>query len=146
MNQATSTSKAPWHFRVVCVTAVIWNGFGAYDWLMSLQGADYYLANGFNEAQAAYQTGLPVWMQMAWSVGVWTAVLGTILLISRRRQAFPVFVVSLAGALASLVYQNLLTDGAAVLGPMVAMSWVIVAACAFLTWYAWKMTKQGLLR
>lgn len=144
MTQAAPTS-APKLFWAVCAFAVLFNGFGVYDWFMSLRGADYYRAAGLTEAQVAYQIGLPAWMQSVWSVGVWMAALGTVLLTVRRKQAFPVFLLALACAVISLAYQTLLSPGLAVMGPMVGMAVIIVAICGFLAWYAWRMAGRGVL-
>jgi hypothetical protein len=58
-----------------------------------------------------------------------------------------VFVASLAAYVISLVYYYLLSNGAQVYGQqMIMLNVVILAACLFFAWYAWRMTKQGVLR
>jgi hypothetical protein len=83
-------------------------------------------------------------MHAVWAIGVWGSVAGSILLLLRSRWAFHAFVLSLLGAIGSVLYT------AVSLGPSegmaLAMPLVIVAACLFFAWYARLMTKRGVLR
>ena len=147
MTEAIDTGRpaAPWHFWLVTLIALLWNGFGGYDYTMShLQGETYYRAMGMTEAQIAYMATYPVWMHAVWATGVWGSVLGSILFVARSRWAFHAFALSTLGAAGALAY-NLLAPGAAALMSPV-MPCVIVAICIFFTWYAWTMTKRGVLR
>jgi hypothetical protein len=150
MTDATAkpSQAAPWHLWLVAIVGVFWNGFGGYDYTMTKTGGDEYLrAFGMTEAQIAYFNDMPAWMTAAWAIGVWGAVLGTILLLLRSKWAFPVFVISFAAFLASLIYQYALTNAGEIMGAQSAiMSAVITAGCVFFIWYAWAMTKRGVLR
>lgn len=146
--QDAPLARTPWHFWVVSVVAVLWNSFGGYDYAMSqFQGDAYYHQMHMTEAQIAYMHTFPVWMIAVWATGVWGAVLGSVLLIARSKFAVPVFVVSLAGFLISLIYAYLLSDGAMVMGQSgKIMNLVILAGCLFFVWYARLMAKRGVLR
>src|SRR6187431_420661 len=99
MTTATDTARvgAPWHFWLVAVIALCWNGFGGFDYTMShLQGETYYRAAGMTEAQIAYMDTYPYWMHAVWATGVWGSVVGSMLLLMRLRWAFHAFVVSIA--------------------------------------------------
>lgn len=141
-------ASAPWHYWVVVVVAVLWNGFGGYDFVMSNVDGDAYMRGmGMTDAQIAYFHGMPPWMIADWAVGVWGAVLGSILLIFRSKWALWAFVASLIGMLGSWVYTHVLTDGGEIMGQQaLVMSGIITAACVFFVWYAWLMTKRGVLR
>jgi hypothetical protein len=80
------------------------------------------------------------------SSGVWGAVLGTVLLLLRRKWALHVFVGSSAAFLMSLVYTYLLSNGGEVMADGAIMSAVITAGCIFFIGYAWMMAKRGVLR
>ncbi|MBN9319799.1 MAG: hypothetical protein BGN86_16670 [Caulobacterales bacterium 68-7] len=139
---AAPTSKTPWHFWLVGVLALLWNGFGAYDFTMSfVKGDAYYRSMGMTETAIAYMHAMPTWMYVVWVVGVWGAVLGTILLLARRKLATLLFAASLAGAAISAAYQYLTAPEGP--GPMPA---VIVVIAAFLFWYAGRLSKKGVLR
>ena len=86
------TTRTPWHLWLVGVLSLLWNGFGAYDFIMSTtQGESYWRASGMSQAMIDYYNAMPGWMYAPWIVGVWGAVLGSILLLMRRRLAAPVF-------------------------------------------------------
>ncbi|HEX5263925.1 MAG TPA: hypothetical protein VFW13_10390 [Phenylobacterium sp.] len=146
MTATTDTSRStPWHFWVVVVIAVLWNGFGGYDYTMShLQGETYYRLMHMTDAQIAYMATYPVWMHAVWAIGVWGSVAGSILLLLRSRWAFHAFVLSLLGAIGSVLYTAVSLGAPG--GMALAMPLVIVAACLFFAWYAWLMTKRGVLR
>ncbi len=157
----TDAMKAttPWHLWVVGVIAVLWNAYGGYDYTMSMtQGATYMATAGMTPDQITYYDGMPAWMTAVWALGVWGGVLGSLLLLLRNKLAFPVFAVSFAAFLTSLLYVYGLSDGGKVMGFMmqdgvkvassmiIIMNVVIAAGCAFFTWYAWTMSKKGVLR
>jgi len=155
----TRSLKAPWHLWVVGGIAALWNAYGGYDYTMSMtQGATYMATAGMTPEQIAYYDAMPVWMTAVWAIGVWGGVLGSILLLLRGKLAFPVFAVSFAAFLTSLLYVHGLSDGGKVMGFMmqdgvkvassmiVIVNIVIAAGCAFFTGYAWMMTGKGVLR
>lgn len=146
----TDTMKAavPWHLWVVGVLTLLWNGYGAYDFVMSVtQGEAYWRASGMTDAMIAYFNAMPSWMYGPWVAGVWGAVAGSILLLLRSRFAVHAFVLSLLGALGNLIYglMNPMPDLPPAMAAMTYMPWVIVAVAAFLAWYAWAMQKKGVL-
>ena len=153
------TVKTPWHLWAVGAVSLLWNAYGGYDYTMSMtQGAAYLASAGMTPDQIAYYEAMPVWMTAIWAVGVWGGVLGSLLLLLRNKLAFPVFAVSFGAFLFSLLYTYGLSDGGKVMGFMmqdgvkVASSVVMIrnvviaAGCAFFTWYAWTMSKKGVLR
>jgi len=150
MTDATpaKSSGTPWHLWVVGVVAVLWNAYGGYDYVMTQTGGPEYLRSlGMNDAAVAYFDAMPAWMTAVWAIGVWGAVLGSILLLLRLKWALHAFIASLAAFVMSLVYTYALSNGAEVAPPEAAyMNVVILAGCLFFVWYAWFATKRGLLR
>ncbi len=143
------TSRAPWHLWLVGVIAVLFNAIGVFDHVMSMaMGRGKYMASaGMTPAQIAHYEEMPIWMIAVWTVGVWGAMLGSVLLLLRKKRAFPVFAVSLAAFLVSLIYTYVLTDGGEIMGGQMAIvSAVIAALLLFFTWYSWLMTKRSVLR
>lgn len=140
--------RAPWHLWVVGIVGVLWNAFGCYDYFMTeTQGDAYMRAAGMNDAQIAYFHAMPGWMTAVWAIGVWGALLGSVLLLLRSKWALHVLVASLAAYVLSLVYTYALSDGASVAGEgMWIMQLVILIGCLFFAWYAWFASKNGLLR
>jgi hypothetical protein len=143
----TMTVRTPWHLWVVGVVAALWNGFGCFDYVMTQTNRDQWFAQmGMTEAQLAYFNAMPAWTHAAWAVGVWGGLIGALLLLVRRKWAFHAFVVSFLGWLAGAVYAFALSNGMEAMGPMWPMQVVIGAACVFFIWYAWMLSKKGVLR
>lgn len=147
---ASPVSKAPWHLWVVGVVSLLWNGFGAFDFVMTTTRGEAYMREmGFSQAMIDYYMAMPTWMWGPWILGVWGAVIGSILLLLRNRLAVPAFGLSLLGAIGSLVYGKVINPPPALPADMAMMSWmpfVIVLIAALLVWYAWAMSKKGVLR
>jgi hypothetical protein len=127
--------KAPWWFWLVAAVSLCWNGFGAFDYTMAHIQPDTYMT----EAQRTYLATYPSWMHAVWAVGVWGSALGAVLLFLRSKWAFHAFAVSLLGALGNFGYSA--THGQDPIFPA-----VICAVCAVFIWFAWTMTKRGVLR
>ena len=143
-----TTIKTPWHLWLVGVIAVLFNAIGAFDHVMSMtQGASYMASAGMTPAQIAHYQEMPLWMMVVWAVGVWGAMLGSVLILLRRKLAFPVFTVSLAAFLVSLIYTYVLTDGGEIMGgQMTITSVVITALLLFFMSYSWLMPKRSVPR
>ncbi|MCX7357020.1 MAG: hypothetical protein NT015_02550 [Alphaproteobacteria bacterium] len=145
MSEAT---KTPWHLWMVGIVGLLWNGFGAFDFLSTqFRGEAYLRELNMSDAAIAYYAAMPWWALAIWAIGTLGAVLGTVLLLLRSKWAFAVFALSFAGFLASLVYSYLLSTPPDMGGEnMWIMQVVIAAACVFFIWYAWAMQKRGVLR
>jgi hypothetical protein len=144
----TATVRTPWHLWLVAVLGVLWNGFGVYDYTMSkLQGDAYLKASGMTEPQIVYFHAMPAWVTVCWALGVWGAIVGTVLLFARSRWAASVFWASLAGLVGSLVHTHLLSNGREIMGQQVLiLNGVILVGCLFFIWYSARMAKAGVLR
>ena len=144
----TMKAATPWHLWAVGVISLLWNGFGGYDFTMSVtQGETYWRAAGMTDAMIAYYNAMPTWMYVPWVLGVWGAVAGSILLLMRNKLAVPAFAVSLLGAVGNLVYglANPMPPLPEAMAMMSYMPWVIVGIAALLAFYAWSMGKKGVL-
>lgn len=145
--------KTPWHLWVVGFLSLLWNGFGAYDYLMSRTENREYLASMMEPSGVtvddaiAYMNAMPLWANIAWGLGVWGAVAGSVLLLLRSRFAFHAFVVSLIGLVLGAVHQltNPMPGMTDTTTPLV-FTLVIFAITLFLLWYSRRMTATGVLR
>lgn len=149
-DNTSMTTSTPWHLWVVGVVSLLWNAFGGYDFIMTTtQGATYMQASGFDQPLIDYYMAMPTWMYVPWVLGVWGAVAGSVLLLMRSRFAVWAFGLSLIGAVVSLIYGQFVNPPPPLpesLAMMSYMPWVITAIAAFLAWYAWTMSKKGVLR
>ena len=152
MQQAVS-ARAPAHLWIVGILSLLWNCFGAFDYTMTKTNGAEYIAGtmpGVDPNVAlAWINDMPLYAQVGWAMGVWLALLGSVLLLMRSRWAVWSFGLSLVGALASLGYQMLLAPpmpGAAESLMMKLMPIVILAIALALFLYARAMGKKGVLR
>ena len=141
-------ARTPWHLWLVGVVAVLFNSIGVFDFVMSMtQGAAYMAGAGLTPEQIAHYQQMPAWMTVDSAIGVFGALLGSVLIVLRHKLAWPVLAVSLAAFLLSLVYTYALTDGGKIMGQQMAITSAIIAGLlAFFIGYAWWMTRRGVLR
>ncbi len=141
------TVRTPWHLWVVGVFAILWNSFGCLDFTMTMIRPEAWLAQwNLTQSQLAYFEAMPGWTFVAWGVGVWGGAIGGLLLLLRRRLAFPVFAISFLGWLAGAIYAFVLSDGMEAMGSMWPMQALIGAMCLAFIGYAQWMAKRGVLR
>jgi hypothetical protein len=152
MQQAVS-ARTPAHLWIVGILSLLWNCFGAYDYTMTkTQGAKYIAASmpGVDaNAALAWINGMPLYAQVGWALGVWLALLGSILLLIRSRWAVWSFGLSLVGAILSLGYQLVLAPpmpGAENSVMMKVMPAVILIIAVALFLYARAQERKGVLR
>jgi len=143
----TAEGRAPAHLWIVGLLALLWNGFGCYDYLMTVTGDHAYLAK-MSADQLAYMDSLPSWLTAFWALGVWGGLIGSILLLMRSRYSVWAYALSLLGAVIGMGYQMFVVKMPASMtgGAMAFMPWVIIIVAAFLLWYSWSGEKKGVLR
>lgn len=147
MNQMTV--RTPWHLWVVGVVSLLWNAFGAFDFVSTITRGEAYLREmNFDQAMIDYFLAMPDWMYVPWTLGVWGAVIGSILLLLRNRFAVWAFALSLIGAVVSLIYGQFM-DPPPLAPDMAMMKWmpfVIMLITVLLFVYAFNMRRKGVLR
>lgn len=143
---AGSGRPIPVHVWIVGVLALFWNGFGAYDYLMIQTENEAYTA-GLTTEQLAYYEGFPVWATSVWAIAVWGAVLGSVLLLLRKKLAEPVFLVALIALLVNTIRTSV-SGGWDLMGGarMITFSAVIVVVAVFLWVYARALKMRGVLQ
>ena len=142
-----STVKAPWHIWAVGVASLIWNSVGATDFLMTETRNKAYLS-GFTQAQLDFCFNIPAWAVATWGIATLGGVLGSLLIILRRRQAVYLFVASSLCTILTDLYSFVLSNGMKVMGGAGAMvfSAVILAIGLLLLAYSRSMSKRAVLR
>lgn len=145
--RVASTLKTPTHLWIVGIVSLLWNAFGAFDYVMTQTRNEAYLAQ-FTAEQRAYFDSFPAWMEAAWAAGVWGALLGSILLLARSRYAVAAFLVSLIGLAVSSLNSFLINPPPAGMmnDAMMIMNLVIWLVAIALLVYAIRMRKAGVLR
>ncbi len=136
----------PRHLWVVGLLALLWNGAGAFDYVMTESRNAAYLES-FTGEQLAYFASFPAWMIACWALAVWGGVAGSVLLLRRKRLAVPVFAASLAAMVIVSVYNFGLSNGLAIMGRDAAVfsAVIFVVAVALLLYARW-LARRGVLR
>lgn len=151
MEESTS-AKAPAHLWIVGVLAVLWNGFGAYDYVMTRTKGAAYVESMMPDADAnaimAYINSFPIYASFGWGLGVWGGLVGSILLLMRHRLAVTAFALSLVGAVVGLGYQLIRPPAIPAMheGFNGVIPYLIIAIAAALFLYARSLKAKGLLR
>ena len=145
----TPPTKTPWHLWVVGVVSLLWNAVGAMDFTLTQLKNEAYLKD-FTPEQLAYFYGFPGWVLLAWGVGTWGSLVGSLLLLLRRGAALPVFVTSFVGMIFTFTHNYILSDGLKVMAPnataAMVFSAVIMIVGVLLLIYARAMCRRGVLR
>ena len=139
----TEIAKAPWHLWVVGILTLLWNGVGVWSYTSTQTGnLDGF---GMSDEAIAYVTSFPAWADSLWALGVWGALLGSLLILLRSRWAVVSLLVSVVGLVGTTVYQRLLTEL-----PAEMAGWgiaIMIWAITLLTlWYVMRMRARGVLR
>ena len=137
--------STPWHVWLVGALAVLWNGFGALDFVMTqTQNADY-LAQMTPE-QIALFTDMPAWATVAWAIAIWSSVAGSVLLLFRNRFAVHAFLLAIAGMAISFYHNLVLENGAEIMGTVGVVMTAIIVVIAIALWaYARWLRRRGVI-
>ena len=139
--------KAPWHLWVIGIVTLIWNGFGAADYVMTQYDYAPYMAQ-FTDAQRAYFSSFPTWVQAAWALAVWLSVAGSLALLFRSRLAAVFFGLALVCMAGSFTHNFFLADVTMpeIVGPEAIWFTIVIIIVAILLWaYARRLRMHGVL-
>ena len=145
MQEAVQT-RTPAHVWIVGILATLWNAFGAFDYVMTQTANEAYLSQ-FSAEERAFFDSFPGWMEAFWALGVWGALIGSLLLLIRSRYAVHAFGLSLVGIVVGMGYQYLAMEAPESLttGAMAIMPWIILVIGIALFVYARNQAARGVL-
>ncbi len=121
-------TATPLWYQAAATAGLIWNAYGTWQFALSRTATpDSLVASGLTPDQAQVMVTYPVWMTLAFAVGVLGGLAGSVLLLMRHRAALPVFAASLAGYV--ILYIGDITQGvfAAMGAPQVIILTLVVA-------------------
>jgi hypothetical protein len=145
-NQATNDMKRPWHLWLVGILGFLWSSGGAFDYLMTQTRNEGYMSS-FTPEQLDFFFGFPTWVVAFWALAVWGGVLGTVLLLLRKRLAVGVLLVSFLSMVVTTIHNLFLSNGMEVMGDPFSMvfSALIFLFALGLFLYARAMKNKGVL-
>lgn len=102
--------------------------------------------NMMPEAERALYTDVPMWATVAFAIGVWFGLLGAIFLLIKKKWAKPVFMISLLGVLAQMVYNLGISPAFEVYGAQGLIMPIMIAVIGvFLIVFSNRAIKKGWL-
>jgi len=144
----TPAAKTPWHLWVVGAVSLLWNAMGALDFTMTQLKNEAYL-KALTPEQLAYIANFPLWAVLAWGVGTWGSLVGSLLLLARKGLAYHLFLASFVGMLLTFTQNYFLSDWLKVMkggAGAVVFTLVIVLIASLLLFYSRAMRGRGVLR
>ncbi|MEN8145949.1 MAG: hypothetical protein ABFS14_13505 [Gemmatimonadota bacterium] len=144
-NAAVTPQPTPRHLWLVGILGFLWNSMGAFDYLMTQAQNESYMSQ-FTPEQLEFFYGFPTWVVAFWALAVWGGVLGTLLLLLRKRLAVPVLLVSFLAMIVTSIHNFFLSNGLEVMGVQGQVFAGLVFIIALGLWlYARAMTQRGVL-
>ncbi len=133
-------------FWSVVGLGLAWNIFGVVQFLASLNANETsLLAQGMTAEQAMVMLNYPVWMTVAFAIGVFGGIIGSVLLAFKSRFTVSVFAISLLAYI--VLYVGDITEGvfSALGAPQIIILTFVVVVAAGLLWYARNLRTKGIL-
>ena len=127
-DNADRTTPGPL-FWIVGIAALLWTGFGCYDYVVVQIGNLDYRS--------------PPWLTVLWALTVWGGLLGATLLLLRKRQAVWAFGLSLAAGTVWIGYLMANMKAPPSIKAMMISGFLIAS---FFLWYSWSAKKRGILK
>ena len=127
--------RAPAWLRVVAGLAVLWNGFGCYEYLASVGAVP-----GQPEMSG---DPMPTWVIGAFAISVFAGLIGSLGLLLLKRWAKPLLLLSLLALLAQDVWAFVLTEGG--LDKPLLLPALVNVVAILLVWLAYHADRRGWL-
>ncbi|MEE9447378.1 MAG: hypothetical protein V3V09_05430 [Arenicellales bacterium] len=139
--------KAPKLLWAIGIISLLWNAMSAMDYVMTQTKHEAYMSQ-FSPEQLAFFYSFPSWAVASWAIAVWGGVLGSILLLFRKRQALWAFLISLVAMVITAFQNYVLSNGLEVIKEPVLLAFtaVIFIIALGLVLYAKAMHRNGLLK
>ena len=144
--QRTKTPGRPWHLWLIGIIGLLWSAIGVISFMLTQMNVEAVMSR-FPPQQRAYFESFPLWAVLFWAIGVFSGVIGCLLLLLKNRLAFHVLVASAIGAIVSNLGGLFLLGGMEVMRETGGLGFTAVPIVfgAFLAYYAHAMSKKGVL-
>lgn len=139
--------KMPTWFWIVAVLGCAWNIFGVVQFIQSVTATqESFVAMGMTESQAKTMLTYPLWMTIAFAIGTFGGLVGSVLLLVRKKLATPIFIASLVGYI--ILYIGDITEGVfeAIGIQQVIILTTVVLVAAVLLWFSKHFESQKQLK
>ena len=135
-------AKPHWSFWLLGAITLLWNVMGAINFIVQFNTE---IVAAYRESERVIIADRPVWATAAFALAVFGGALGSLLLLLKKRFAYPVFIVSLLGVIVSMIHA--LSSGINFgVDELVGILLMPLAVAAFLIGYAKYAERKGWLR
>jgi hypothetical protein len=144
MTNTITNTKLPTWFWVIAILGLAWNIFGVVQFWSTTNGTvGSLMSNGLTAEQAQLYLSLPGWMTASFAIGVFGGVIGSLMLLFKKKLSVSVFLISLIAYI--VLYIGDITQGVFKLfgTPQVIILTSVVLIAAGLLWLARRFTTSG---
>src|SRR5512145_525960 len=144
--QRTTTPGRPWHLWLIGIVGGLWSSMGVVSFMLTQMNVEAVMSQ-FPPQQRAYFESFPLWAVAFWAIGVFGGVVGCLLLLLKKRLAFPALLASAIGAIVSNLGGLFLLGGFEVMRETGGLGFTAIPIIvgAFLAYYAYAMSTKGVL-
>ena len=133
-----SYNKPKLSFWIIGIVAFVWNCFGVLAYLSSVYMTDEVRAL-LPENQQTYIANTPTWVTAIFAIAVFSGVIGSLLLLLKKKIAIPVFLLSLIAVIIQMLYSFIILNAFEVFGiSNLIMSVLVIIIAVFLYGYSKK--------
>ncbi|MBR0552181.1 hypothetical protein [Stakelama marina] len=135
--------KPPAWFWAVAIILTLWGAMGVYGFYSDMTMSADQVAR-LSDYDRAFRANTPAWQYWVNGIAVWSGLLGSVLLLFRRRIAHALYVISLIAVVVLFAYVLVATDLIAEKGAAVTIFPIIIVLIAVLqVWFARMATRRG---
>jgi len=142
-----STNSTSIIFWIISILAIIWNLCGCFIWYTEYQYfAHPELRDDLGEAFEAYYETVPSWIYIVFAIAVLTGLIGSILLVMKKKAAVTAFLISLVTVLFVQIHGLFLSGMLKSFGAeALIMPIIVVTIAVFLYFFSRSWRHKGLL-
>ncbi|MEH6657260.1 hypothetical protein [Leeuwenhoekiella marinoflava] len=139
-----TTTKPSKKFWIISTIAVLWNLMGIFAFMGQAFVSSAMLAE-LPADQAELIRNTPQWLTGIFAIATVTGLLGSILLVLRRKSATTLFFISAVGVLIQMGYSFFATDALQVYGIVegLIMPLIVILSAVYLYFFSVKSSKKG---
>ncbi|MDT0558691.1 hypothetical protein RM697_08535 [Ichthyenterobacterium sp. W332] len=138
-----STSKPPIWYWILSIIALLWNALGVMNYIQQAYRTEGFLEQVTTE-QLAILDSRPAWATAVFAIAVFTGLLGSLLLLLRKKVATPILIISFVCAVATQIWW-FTTDGPSTGGQItgIFIPVLVIVFAALLVWMSRKATANS---
>lgn len=143
----TTLNKPKALFWVIASIALLWNLLGLSEFIKTAFFVETYTET-YTELQIESMRNAPIWINVLFGISTITGVLGSILLLMKKKAAIRLFAISVLAVIAQTLGGNLALDTIDIFGMGQALVFpsVIVLLDIFFYWFSSYCYKKGWIR